>query len=107
MVWHKFIAAVQHVLPESEFLKNPVAQVVIVGLLDETVMLQQHNDNTIKMFANVLKQQAMTPEGQTKAKHLRPQESRERHAERQETLQEPIAPLDCREAGELTPLLSE
>lgn len=107
VVWHRLIAAGLHIPPESEFLKDPVAQVVIMGLLDKIVMLQQHNNNTIKTFATVLKQRATTPEGQTEAKCLRPQESRRRHTKRQETLEALVAPLDHREAGKLTPPLPE
>ncbi|KAG6884455.1 hypothetical protein C0992_006299, partial [Termitomyces sp. T32_za158] len=55
-VWRRLVAAGQRVPPDSIFLADPVAQVVITGLLDEIIMLQQRNNNTIKTFATALKQ---------------------------------------------------
>ncbi|KAG6887814.1 hypothetical protein C0992_010599 [Termitomyces sp. T32_za158] len=70
-VWRHLVAAGQRVPPESVSLADPVAQVVITGLLDEIVMLQQHNDNTIKTFAAALKWRPTSLEHPAEAKCLR------------------------------------
>ncbi|KAG6894506.1 hypothetical protein C0992_005810 [Termitomyces sp. T32_za158] len=101
-VWRRLIAVGQRVPPETEFLSDPVAQVVITGLLDEIVMLQQRNNNTIKMFATALKRQRASPEGHKEAKHLRASEwGEEWRAAGLETARHQ------KETGEVTPTPSD
>ncbi|KAG6886747.1 hypothetical protein C0992_002557 [Termitomyces sp. T32_za158] len=92
----------QRVPPETEFLSDLVAQVVITGLLDEIVMLQQRNDNTIKTFATALKRRRASLEGHEEAKRLRASErGEERRAAGLETARHQ------KEPGEVTPTPSD
>ncbi|KAG6889168.1 hypothetical protein C0992_006215 [Termitomyces sp. T32_za158] len=101
-VWRRLIAVGQHVPPETEFLSDLVGQVVITGLLDEIVMLQQRNDNTIKTFTTALKRRQASPEGHDEAKHLRASEQGEEwRAAGPETARRQ------KETGEVTPTPSD
>ncbi|KAG6874432.1 hypothetical protein C0992_007753 [Termitomyces sp. T32_za158] len=110
-VWRCLIAAGQRVPPESEFLSDPVAQVVITGLLDEIVMLQQHNNNTIKTFAMALKQRLMLPKEPAEAKRLRVSGAVELPMSVGKDGLEPslssVALQQQKEAGEITPMLAD
>ncbi|KAG6894585.1 hypothetical protein C0992_005502 [Termitomyces sp. T32_za158] len=101
-VWRRLIAVGQRVPPETEFLSDPVAQVVITGLLDEIVMLQQRNDNTIKTFATALKRRRASPEGHKEAKRLRASEQGE-----EQRAAGPETARRQKEPGEVTPTPSD
>ncbi|KAG6882183.1 hypothetical protein C0992_012523, partial [Termitomyces sp. T32_za158] len=110
-VWRHLVAAGQHVPPDSIFLADPVAQVVITGLLDEIIMLQQHNNNTIKTFVMALKWRPTLPEDQAEAKHLRVSGVIELPKSGEKDGMGPssasVARQQQKEAGEITPMPAE
>ncbi|KAG6875203.1 hypothetical protein C0992_004780 [Termitomyces sp. T32_za158] len=107
-MWRWLITAGQHVPPESAFLADSVAQVVISGLLDEIVMLQQHNKNMIKAFTNALKRCPSPPHEIVEAKHLKVADTRGVQSSEERVRREASRePPWQRKAGEVTPTPSE